>query len=110
MAKNDTTQTSTQSAASTVALENLTESIARATLRALDERQLANTPANKVNLPIGDGNTVLGIVIPCERFGALGFGDPANPCHCHVIMGIVIMHPPIKPIDPPGTPGGTLPA
>jgi hypothetical protein len=106
MAKNDTTQPSTPGAASTVALENLTESIARATLRALDERQLATTSASKVNLPIGDGNTVLGIVIPCERFGALGFGDPANPCHCHVVMGIIIMHPPSKPIE---SPGGTLP-
>jgi hypothetical protein len=39
----------------------------------------------------------------------LGFGDPANPCHCHVVMGIVIMHPPNKPIESPGTPGGALP-
>jgi hypothetical protein len=107
MAKNDTTQ-STPSAASTVALENLTESIARATLRALDERQLAATSANQVSLPIGDGHTVLGIVIPCERFGALGFGG-LDPCHCHVVMGIIIMHPPkITPVVPPGTPGQIL--
>jgi hypothetical protein len=105
MAKNDIKQPSTQSAASTVALENLTESIARATLRALDERQLATTAGSKVNLPIGDGNTVLGIVIPCERFGGLGLGG-LDPCHCHVIMGIVIMHPPkFTAVEPSGTPG-----
>jgi hypothetical protein len=90
MAKNDVTQPSTQGAASTVALENLTETIARATLRALDERQLAAAAGSAVNLPIGDGHTVLGILLPCEPFGLGGPG----PCHCHVIMGVIIMHPP----------------
>jgi hypothetical protein len=104
MAKKDTTQTSTQSAASTVALENLTESIARATLRALDERQLATASGGQANLPIGDGHTVLGIIIPCERFGEFGLGG-SERCHCHVIMGIIIMHPPNKPVLSPGQTG-----
>ncbi len=105
MAKNDITQPSSQGAASTVALENLTESIARATLRALDERQLASAAGGTANLPIGDGHTVLGIIIPCERFGILGLGG-SEPCHCHVVMGIIIMHPPkIEPIDSTGGAG-----
>jgi hypothetical protein len=105
MAKNDITAPSNQGTASTVALENLTESIARATLRALDERQLATATGGNANLPIGDGHTVLGIIIPCERFGVLGLGG-SEPCHCHVVMGIIIMHPPkIEPIDPIGATG-----
>jgi hypothetical protein len=105
MAKDDTAQSTSQNTASTVALENLTESIARATLRALDERQLANATSH-ANLPIGDGHTVLGILIPCDRFGALGLGGE-EPCNCHVVMGIIIIHPPhIKPLDPLGGTGG----
>jgi hypothetical protein len=101
MAKDDKSQLS-QGMAPTVALENLAESIARATLRALDERKLAG---GTVNLPIGHGTTVLGILIPpwekdCEPGGGpFGLG----PCHHHVILGIIIMHPPDKPIE--GTKG-----
>ncbi|HTC47470.1 MAG TPA: hypothetical protein VK722_09125 [Candidatus Aquilonibacter sp.] len=96
MAKNDKSKSS-QTTASTVALENLAESIARATLRAVDERKLAGST---VNLPIGHGTTVLGILIPpwekdCKPGeGPFGLG----PCHHHVVMGIIIMHRPDTPI------------
>jgi hypothetical protein len=92
MARSEKSQSS-QGTASTVALENLAESIARATLRALDERKLAG--GGPVNLPIGPGTTVLGIWIPpwekdCPP-GEGPFGLGPWPCH-HVIMGIIITH------------------
>lgn len=96
MAKDDKSQ-SAQGAASTVALENLAESIARATLRALDERQLATKAGGAVNFPIGNGTTVLGIYIPCwERPGEGPYG--IGPCH-HVILGLVIVPRPEPLID-----------
>lgn len=100
MSKEDKSKSS-QGTASTVALENLAESIARATLRALDERALAAGSGGTVNLPLGYGTTVLGILIPpwekdCKPGeGPFGLG----PCHHHVIMGIIIMHPPERPIE-----------
>jgi hypothetical protein len=96
MARNEKSQSSPNTA-STVDLENLAESIARATLRALDERTLAGGGIAK--LPIGPGTTVLGIWIPpwekdCKPGeGAYGFW----PCH-PVVMGIIIMHPPDVPL------------
>lgn len=110
MPKDEKAQSSSPGAASTVALENLAESIARATLRALDERQLASAGSGTVNLPIGNGTTVLGIVIPpwerdCKPgegpFGVGGLG----PCHHHVILGIVFMPPPGEPHQVVGTTG-----
>jgi hypothetical protein len=100
MAKDEKTQ-SAQGAASTVALENLAESIARATLRALDERQLASNAGGPVNLPIGHGTTVLGIIIPpWERDCKPGEGPfGLGPCHHHVILGIIILPRPDPPID-----------
>jgi hypothetical protein len=104
MAKDDTTQTTPQGAASTVALENLAESIAKATLRALDERQLAAGPGGTVHLPIGDGTTVLGIYIPpCKPGESYGLGG--LPCHHHIILGIIIMPGLHKAIETAGTPG-----
>ena len=97
MAKTEKSQSS-QSPASTVALENLAESIARATLRALDERKLAGGGA--VNLPIGPGTTVLGIWIPPSEHdckpgeGPFGLG----PCHHHMVLGIIITHRPEPPL------------
>jgi hypothetical protein len=97
MAKSEKSQT-TQGTAPTVALENLAESIARATLRALDERKLAGGGA--VNLPIGPGTTVLGIWIPpwehdCKPGeGPFGLG----PCHHHMVLGIIITHRPDGPL------------
>jgi hypothetical protein len=103
MATTDKTQSSPPSTASTVALENLAESVARGTMRALDERQLAN--ASPINLPIGPGGgAVLGIYIPCWEREHKPVGD-LNPCH-PMIFGIIIMpglHPiqPVPPVDPP---------
>jgi len=103
MAKNEKTQ-SAQGAASTVTLENLAESIARATLRALDERQLATNAGGPANLPIGNGTTVLGIYIPCwERPGEGPFGTDC--CH-HVVLGLVILPRP-EPLIEGKSPGTT---
>jgi hypothetical protein len=109
MAKDEKTQSSSPGAASTVALENLAESIARATLRALDERQLASA-GGSVNLPIGNGTTVLGIVIPpWERDCKPGEGPSGvgglGPCHHHIILGIVILPRPGEAHEVAGTPG-----
>ncbi len=104
MAKDDTTQSTPQSAASTVTLENLAESIAKATLRALDERQLAAGPGGAVQLPIGDGTAVLGIYIPpCKPGESFGLGG--LPCHHHLILGIIIMPGLHKAIETAGTTG-----
>ena len=101
---NDKTQSSTQGAASTVALENMAESIAKATMRALDERKLASAAGNPVNLPMGHGTTVLGIIIPpCEKGYEAGGYPPGWPCHHHVIMGIIIMPHLDKPVETTGT-------
>jgi hypothetical protein len=111
MAKDEKTQSSSSGAASTVALENLAESIARATLRALDERQLASAAGGTVNLPIGNGTTVLGIVIPpWERDCKPGEGGPfgiggLGPCHHHIILGIVILPRPGEAHEIAGTTG-----
>jgi hypothetical protein len=97
MARSEKSQSS-EGTASTVALETLAESIARATLRALDERKLAG--GERVNLPIGPGTTVLGIWIPpwehdCKPGeGPFGLG----PCHHHVVLGIIITHHPETPL------------
>jgi len=104
MAKDDKAQSTPQGAASTVALENLAESIAKATLRALDERQLAAGPGGTVHLPIGDGTTVLGIYIPpCKPGESFGLGG--LPCHHHLIMGIIIIPGLHNAIETAGTSG-----
>ena len=91
-----------QGQASTVALENLAEAITRATLRALDERQLspssaAGVSSGSLNIPAGPGGTVLGIIIPpWERDysapeGTQGGIAGLGPCRHHIILGIIIM-------------------
>jgi len=80
-----------QGAASTVALENVAEAIARGTLRALDERRLVSASGGTVKLPIGDGSTVLGIVIPPCEPGEHHFGVAGLCCDHHIILGIIII-------------------
>ena len=94
-----------QTEAATVVLANLAEAITKATLRALEERQLvpssaAALPSGKVGIPVGDGGTVLGIVIPpWERgHGVGGLG----PCGHPMIFGIIIMHKNFIPREVPG--------
>ena len=108
-----------QGKASTVALENLAEAITRATLRALEERQLVPSSAaelsgGRIGIPTGPGGTVLGIVIPpwncppgeSRQGGILGLG---GCCH-HMIFGIILMPKDLKGLIPgAGEPPGNEP-
>jgi hypothetical protein len=95
--------------ASTVTLENLAEAVTKATLRALEERKLVPSSAEKirgggVEIPYGPGGTVLGIVIPpwnCEP-GESGIGGLTGlgPCHHHIVLGIIIMPKDWQDLDP----------
>ena len=76
--------------ATTVALEDLAESIARGTLRALEERQLG-ADAGRVNLKFGNGTTVLGILIPPWRNCPPGEKEWEWGCG-PAIFGIIIQH------------------
>jgi len=96
MAQDKMARTSTPGAASTVALEDLAESIARGTLRALEERQLG-PDGGKVNLRFGDGTTVLGILIPPWRKCPPGEIEWEWGCR-PVVLGIIIQRP-LKPGD-----------
>ena len=109
MAEEKKAKSSGQGAASTVALENLAEAVARGTLRALDERQLASDGGAKVNLPIGNGTTIFGILIPpCRDEWGPGEGPfGLDCCHHHIILGILITPDgPFRAVETPaGDPG-----